>query len=115
MPPVILQDYIEEVAKREGLTPDLLRAVIDRESAFDPCAVSVKGAQGLMQLIPGTARRFGVEDAWDPVQNLQGGMAYLRWLLNFFDGNEALALAYSNNPRLLAQRASLRATDEQFP
>jgi len=71
-------------------------AVIQVESNFDPNALSPKNAQGLMQLIPETAERFGVNDVWDPEQNLRGGMAYLRWLLDHFQGDVRLALAGYN-------------------
>ena len=66
--------------------------MIHAESAFDPDALSHKNAHGLMQLIPATARRFGVRNINDPAQNLHGGMAYLRWLLDHFDGDVELAL-----------------------
>jgi soluble lytic murein transglycosylase-like protein len=66
------------------------------ESNFDPLARSPKNAQGLMQLIPETAARFGVRDVTHPMQNLHGGMAYLRWLLSFFQGDLRLALAGYN-------------------
>jgi soluble lytic murein transglycosylase-like protein len=71
-------------------------AVVEVESNFDPRARSHKNAQGLMQLIPATAERFGVDDVWDPEQNLRGGMSYLRWLLDHFDGDIKLALAGYN-------------------
>jgi soluble lytic murein transglycosylase-like protein len=74
----------------------LVIAVIQVESNFDPNALSPKNAQGLMQLIPETAERFGVKDVWDPEQNLRGGMAYLRWLLDYFRGDVRLALAGYN-------------------
>ena len=70
--------------------------MIEVESNFDPNALSPKNAQGLMQLIPATAERFGVRDVWDPEQNLRGGMAYLRWLLGEFNGDVRLALAGYN-------------------
>ncbi|MEJ2388717.1 MAG: lytic transglycosylase domain-containing protein [Chromatiaceae bacterium] len=76
--------------------PNLVLAVVAAESNFDPSARSDKNAQGLMQLIPATAERFDVKDAWDPEQNLRGGMAYLRWLLQRFDGDVWLALAGYN-------------------
>ena len=79
-----------------GLEPRLVLKVIRFESAFDPRARSHKGAIGLMQLMPATAERFGVRDIRDPLQNLQGGMAYLRWLLGHFDGDVRLALAGYN-------------------
>ena len=84
------------LAPRYALDPALVVAVIEAESAFQVTARSSKGAVGLMQLMPGTARRFGVEDRLDPLQNLQGGMAYLRWLLDHFEGDVALALAGYN-------------------
>jgi len=70
--------------------------VIATESSFRTDAVSSRGATGLMQLMPGTARRFGVENSYDPEQNLRGGMSYLRWLLSHFRGNVELALAAYN-------------------
>lgn len=88
--------WVATLAPRYKLQPSLVLAVIRVESDFDPQALSPKNAQGLMQLLPGTAARFGVKDVWDPLQNLKGGMAYLRWLLDFFDGNEHLALAGYN-------------------
>jgi hypothetical protein len=78
------------------LDPNLVLAVIEVESNFNPNARSPKNAQGLMQLIPATATRFGVRDVWDPEQNLRGGMAYLRWLLGEFKGDVRLALAGYN-------------------
>ena len=66
------------------------------ESNFNPLAVSPKNAQGLMQLIPSTASRFGVTNIKDPVENIKGGMAYLRWLLAYFEGDVALTLAAYN-------------------
>jgi soluble lytic murein transglycosylase-like protein len=72
---------------------DLIRAVIAVESEFDATAVSSKGAQGLMQLMPFTARRFGVSDPFDPRQNIFGGVQYLRFLLDMFGGDVSLTLA----------------------
>ena len=104
MPPAILQSYIEQVAEREGLTPDLLRAVIDRESAFDPCAVSVNGAQGLMQLMPETAAGLGVDDPFDARQSIDGGARYLAQLLARYGGDISLALgAYNAGPTRVDQ------------
>jgi hypothetical protein len=87
---------VHDLAPTYQLNPELVLAVIQVESNFNPRARSHKSAQGLMQLIPATARRFGVSDPWDPHQNLRGGMAYLRWLLDHFDGNLRLALAGYN-------------------
>jgi len=78
------------------LDPRLILALIRTESNFDPQAVSPKNAQGLMQLIPETAERFAVQNPFDPVQNLRGGMRYLRWLLSYFRGDVMLALAGYN-------------------
>lgn len=74
----------------------LIAAVIKAESDFRVTVVSHKGAQGLMQLMPATARRFGVQNAFDPVANIRGGTRYLRWLLEKFEGNVELALAAYN-------------------
>lgn len=78
------------------VSPALALAVIAVESAGRPRAVSSAGAQGLMQLIPATAERFGVTDSMDPAQNIRGGVAYLHWLLDEFDGDVVLALAGYN-------------------
>lgn len=87
---------VRELAPQYALDPKLVLAVIEAESSFNPKARSPKNAQGLMQLIPATAKRFGVGDPWDPEQNLRGGMAYLRWLLDHFNGDIKLALAGYN-------------------
>jgi soluble lytic murein transglycosylase-like protein len=83
-------------AVRHGLDPNLVLAVVGVESAFQPDAVSHKGAQGLMQLMPGTARELGVTDALDPTQNLDGGTRYLRMLLAQYGGDLGRALAAYN-------------------
>lgn len=83
-------------ARRYGLSPSLLHAIIRAESAYNPTAVSRAGAQGLMQLMPGTAARYGVKDSFDPVENIRGGSAYLRDLLDMFDQDVKLALAGYN-------------------
>jgi soluble lytic murein transglycosylase-like protein len=103
-----LQPLIALVAKDANLSPHLLRAVIAVESAYDTRAVSRKGAQGLMQLMPATAQRFGVTDAFDPRQNLTGGAAYLKWLLQRFDGNLELALAAYNAGEAAVVKAGYR-------
>jgi len=87
---------VHSLAPKYKLDPSLVLAVVEVESNFDPQARSPKDAQGLMQLIPATAERFGVVDIWDPEQNLKGGMAYLRWLLDHFEGDLKLALAGYN-------------------
>lgn len=95
---------INEMAPKYDLDPALVLEVVRVESNFDPRARSHKGALGLMQLIPSTARRFGVEDPLDPIQNLRGGMAYLRWLVKRFDGDLKLALAGYNAGEAAVER-----------
>lgn len=87
---------ISQAARRHNVSEALLTAVITVESLGKPKAKSHKGAQGLMQLIPATAKRFGVADAYDPAQNINGGATYLNWLLNEFRGDALLALAGYN-------------------
>lgn len=87
---------IEAAARDFGVEKAVIRAVIHAESAYRPNAISRAGAQGLMQLMPATARRFGVEDAFDAAQNIRGGVRYLAWLLKRFNGNFDLALAGFN-------------------
>lgn len=91
-----LNRVIAQVAAKYRLDPHLIHAVISAESAFNPNAVSPAGAQGLMQLMPATAERFGVTNSFDPVANINGGARYLRWLLNRFKNNVSLALAGYN-------------------
>jgi soluble lytic murein transglycosylase-like protein len=85
-----------ETAQRHGLDPDLVLAVVAVESAFRPDAVSTKGAQGLMQLMPKTAAELGVKDALDPADNLDGGTRYLLFLLTLYNGDLEKALAAYN-------------------
>jgi soluble lytic murein transglycosylase-like protein len=87
---------IREIAGRHGVDADLVEAVIRAESAFNPRAVSNKGAQGLMQLMPRTASALGVRNAFDPYQNIDGGVRHLRYLLDRYPGNVSLALAAYN-------------------
>jgi soluble lytic murein transglycosylase-like protein len=96
LPPREIAQAVKRLAPRYGLDPALVTAVIAVESGFQTAALSPKNAQGLMQLIPETATRFGVTNAFDPTQNLEGGMGYLRWLLRRFDGDVTLALAGYN-------------------
>jgi soluble lytic murein transglycosylase-like protein len=91
-----LDPLIDRVARRQQVEPALVRAVIEVESQFHAQALSPKGALGAMQLMPQTARRYGVSDRRDPAQNIEGGVAYLRDLLGRFQGNVALALAAYN-------------------
>ena len=88
--------YITESATRHGLDPLLIYSVMHQESSFKQRAISHKGARGLMQLMPGTAARFGVTNIFDPKQNIDAGSRYMKWLLNRFEGNLSLALAGYN-------------------
>jgi soluble lytic murein transglycosylase-like protein len=89
-------DLIEQYARVHGISADLVRAVIQAESNFNPRAVSAKGAMGLMQLMPATARELGVTDPFHPGQNIRGGVTYLARLLARYDQNVELALAAYN-------------------
>ncbi|MFN2454771.1 MAG: lytic transglycosylase domain-containing protein [Pyrinomonadaceae bacterium] len=91
-----VDSYIVESGARNGVDPVLLYSVMHQESSFKPGATSNKGARGLMQLMPGTAARFGVANIYDPRQNIEGGARYIRLLLNMFQGDVALALAGYN-------------------
>ncbi|QDA58071.1 lytic transglycosylase domain-containing protein [Thermomonas aquatica] len=90
------QAEIAAAAREHGVDEAIVRAIIHAESAYNPLALSRVGAQGLMQLMPATARRFGVSDAFNPQQNIQGGVKYLAWLLKRFNGNLSLAAAGYN-------------------
>lgn len=91
-----IDQTVEAIAAQTDLSPDLIHSVIEVESNYNPYAISSKGAQGLMQLIPSTARRFGVENVFNPVENIRGGAKYLRYLLDLYSGNSGLALAAYN-------------------
>jgi Transglycosylase SLT domain len=91
-----VDSYISEAAKRNGLDPLLIYSVMHQESSFKSRAISPKGARGLMQLMPGTAARFGVTNIFDPQQNIEGGSRYMKFLLDRFDGDLSLALAGYN-------------------
>lgn len=87
---------VEQAAAEHELPAELIRSVIRVESNYNPFAVSPKGALGIMQLIPQTARRFGVSDAFNPVENIRGGTKYLKYLLDLYHGDYGLALAAYN-------------------
>lgn len=91
----VVNEIVEEAAKRHNVDPLLVHSVIQVESGYNKYAVSPKGAQGLMQLIPATAHRFGVRNAFDPKQNIEAGVRYLRQLQDMF-GDDRLALAAYN-------------------
>ena len=87
---------IREISSRHGVDPTLVEAVIRAESAFNPTAVSRTGARGLMQLMPKTAVALGVRDSFNPRENIEGGVRHLRYLLDRYPGNVALAVAAYN-------------------
>ena len=93
---VSYQGEIAAAAREFGVDEAVVRAIIHAESAFNPAALSHAGAQGLMQLMPATARRFGVSDSYDASQNIRGGVQYLAWLLKRYNGNLTLAAAGYN-------------------
>lgn len=121
-----LDSIIRAAAKKHQLDPALVKAVIGTESGWNPMAVSPKGAQGLMQLIPSTAQRFGVGNAFDPSQNIEGGTTYLRELLDRYHGDLSKSLAaYNAGERAVdavggvpaypeTQRYVQKVTDEYF-
>jgi len=90
------ETLISEHARLNGVRSDLVRAVMQVESAFNPNAISPKGAMGLMQLMPATMRQYGVRNAFNPAENVRAGVAYLRDLLDRYSNNEELALAAYN-------------------
>ena len=92
----LLEGYVREASRKFGVPAPLIRAVIEVESSGDAHAVSPKGAQGLMQLMPATAAVLGVADPFDPRDNVLAGTRYLRFLLDAFEGDVALALAAYN-------------------
>jgi transglycosylase-like protein with SLT domain len=102
--PAPLKTLVDTISFNHGVDPALVRAVMKTESNFDRWAISPKGARGLMQLIPATARRFGVRDSFDPQQNVEGGVRYLKFLLDKFNGNLDLSLAAYNAGENLVER-----------
>jgi len=95
---------VESISRRNGVDPNLIDAMIRTESNYNAWAVSPKGAIGLMQLIPETGRRFGVQNFFDPQQNIEGGVRYIKYLLEMFDGNVDLSLAAYNAGENLVAR-----------
>ena len=99
LPAEQLDSLVEEAAQKTGVEAHLVRAVIDKESAGRPCALSAKGAEGLMQLMPATAEEFNVDDPFDPKQNVEAGARLLKSLLERYQNDPALALgAYNAGP-----------------
>jgi hypothetical protein len=92
----LVENWVKQIAPKYSIDPDLVLAVIEAESGFNAGALSGKNAQGLMQLIPQTAERFGIRDVWNPIENIKGGTAYLHWLLRHFGGNVEWTLAAYN-------------------
>jgi hypothetical protein len=99
---------LERWADDRGLDPRLVQAVVQVESGYNPKALSNKGAIGLMQLMPGTARELGIDDPWNPDRNVEGGTAYLRKMLDFFNGDLEFALAaYNAGPNAVLTHAGI--------
>ena len=103
----------DRISREAGIDPLLVQAVIMQESGGNPRAVSPVGAQGLMQLMPPTAQRLGVVDAFDPEQNIRGGVAFLKWLLDKYGGDETMALAaYNAGPAAVDQYGGIPPYEE---
>ena len=102
--PRAYRGMIDRAAALHGVSPAIVEAVVAVESSYNPRAVSRKGAMGLMQLMPDTAKRYGVQDAFDPEQNILGGTKYLSFLLRLFGGNVDLACAAYNAGEKVVQR-----------
>src|SRR5579864_4166172 len=94
--PPALATLVDDIAQRHDVDRDLVHSMIQVESNYNPFAVSNKGALGLMQLVPSTARRFGVADVFNPAQNVEGGVRYIKYLLDLYEGDHRLALAAYN-------------------
>jgi soluble lytic murein transglycosylase-like protein len=113
-----LDSLVYQAARRHGVWPELVHSVIAAESAYNPVAVSPKGAQGLMQLMPGTARELQVSDAFDPAQNIDGGTAYLRRLLERYatekDQVQRALAAYNAGPAKVALYGGLPPYRETY-
>ncbi len=104
---------VNEATEREGLTAGLLDAVIEQESSYQPCAVSPKGAQGLMQLMPATAAELGVTNPFDPRQNVDAGARFLKQLIDRYGGNVVLAVAaYNAGPHRVDSAGGVPALPE---
>jgi soluble lytic murein transglycosylase-like protein len=103
-PAAKIREIVDEGARQSGLDADVVRAVVRKESAFNPCATSLKGAQGLMQLMPSVQMQFGVKNPYDPLQNVDAGTRLLKQLLGQYGGDLARALgAYNAGPARVEQ------------
>lgn len=108
-----LENLIQKYAHQHGVDPSLVRAVMRHESGFNPYAISPKGAQGLMQLMPGTAALMGVQNPFDPEQNIAGGVGYLRYCLDQFQQSVPLAIAaYNAGPARVAKSGGVPSIPE---
>lgn len=96
LPASQVDELVTQAGDTASVSPDLLRAVINEESGFRPCAVSEKGAMGLMQLMDGTASDLGVKNAFDPKENVTAGAKFLRQLIDLYNGDTSLALSAFN-------------------
>jgi soluble lytic murein transglycosylase-like protein len=94
--PAVITAMVDRIASEEGVEAPLVYSVIQAESNYDASAVSVKGAQGIMQLIPSTARRFGVGNTFNAEENIQGGVKYLKFLLDYYHGDYTKSIAAYN-------------------
>lgn len=108
-----LAPIVDKASRQHGVERTLLQAIIEQESAFRPCAVSPKGAQGLMQLMPTTAAELQVADPFDPEQSVQGGARFLKQLLEKYKGNLTMVLgAYNAGPGRVDKEGGLPAVPE---
>jgi len=108
VPPEELDPVVEHAAQKEGVSSDLVHAVIEQESGARPCAVSSRGALGLMQLMPTTAEEMDVQDPFDPEQNVEAGTKLLKFLMNKYDDNLPLVLgAYNAGPGRVDEEAGV--------
>lgn len=98
-----VKELVEAAARRYDVNPALVDSVIQVESNYDPFAVSPKGAQGIMQLLPSTARRFGVRNTFDPKQNIEGGVKYLKFLQDTFKDDRLAVAAYNAGEKAVAK------------
>ncbi|MBY0502973.1 MAG: lytic transglycosylase domain-containing protein [Bryobacteraceae bacterium] len=101
--PERIREIVDEKSKQHGLDPLLVHSVIRAESNYNPYAVSPKGAEGLMQLIPSTARQYGVRNAFDPEQNIEGGIRYLKYLQTLFSDERLVLAAYNAGEAAVAK------------